>query len=65
MAGRPSAKYTYDDASAEAAKPRRSMDHKITVGGGDVRWQVYICLLGTFCEIRGRIGATFSPWNIL
>ena len=43
-----------------AAKPRRSMDHKITVGG----W-VLICLLGKFCEMKGRIGVSFSPWKFL
>ena len=30
-----------------AAKPRRSMDDKKSVGGGVV---VHICLLGKFCE---------------
>ena len=24
-----------------------------------------ICLLGKFCEMKGRIGVTFSPWKIL
>ena len=46
-----------------AAKPRRSMDHKITVGGRGGR--VLICLHGKFCEMRGRIGVRFSPWKIL
>ena len=47
-----------------AAKPRRSMDHKITVGGRR-GGRVLICLLGKFCEMKRRIGVTFSPWKIL
>ena len=47
-----------------AAKPPRSMDHKITVGGERGGW-VLICLLGKFCEMRGRIGVTLPPWKIL
>ena len=45
------------------AKPRRSMDHKITVGGRG--GQVLICFLGKFCEMRGRISVRFSPWKFL
>ena len=47
-----------------AAKPRRSMDHRITVRGRR-GGRVLICLLGKFCEMKGRIGVTFSPWKIL
>ena len=24
-----------------------------------------ICLLGKFCEMKGRIGVSFSPWKFL
>ena len=47
-----------------AAKPPRSMDHKITVGGERGGW-VLICLLAKLCEMRGRIGVTLPPWKIL
>ena len=26
---------------------------------------MFICLLGKFCEMKGRIGVSFYPWKIL
>ena len=43
-----------------AAKPRRSMDHKITVGGRGGR--VLICLLGKFCKFFSNLRSKVPCW---
>ena len=47
-----------------AAKPRRSMDHNLVIGGGG-GVVVLFCLLGKFCGGRRSCGSILSPGEIL